>query len=348
MPLFMDVHRVDGATAEAVAEAHQKDVAIQDRYGEADVLHLEDIDLPHVGNGEVLLRVDAASLFAGDWHYMAGMPLAFRPASGLTKPKIRVRGRDVAGRVEALGPNVTQFQVGEAVYGICDGAFAEYATAGVDKLAPKPANLSFEEAATVPITGTTALQAVRDHGTVQAGQSVLVIGAAGGVGSFAVQIAKAFGARVTGVCNTTQVDAVRSIGADAVIDYTREDFAESGVRYDVILDTGGNRPLSVLRRALTPRGTLVIVGGEGGKGRLLSGFGRGTVRAPVLSLFTRQEMKGFVAKENAADLVVLKGLIEGGKVSPLIDRSFSLGDVPEAMRYLREGHGRKGKIVITV
>lgn len=321
---------------------------VQDRYGEAEVLHLEDIDTPLAGSGEVLLSVQAASLFAGDWHYMAGMPLAFRPASGLTKPKIRVRGRDVAGRVEALGPGVTQFQVGEAVFGICDGAFAEYATVGVKKLAPKPTNLTFEEAATVPITGTTALQAVRDHGKVQAGQSVLVIGAAGGVGSFAVQIAKASGAIVTGVCNTMQIDAVRAIGADAVIDYTHEDFAESDVRYDVILDTGGNRKLSVLRRALTPRGTLVIVGGEGGKGRFLAGFGRGTIRAPVLSLVSSQKMKGFVARENAADLVVLRDLIEAEKVTPLIDRSFSLGDVPEAMRYLREGRARKGKIVITI
>ena len=321
---------------------------VQDRYGEADVLHLEDIDTPRAGSGEVLLSVQAASLFAGDWHYMAGMPLAFRPASGLTKPKIRVRGRDVAGRVEALGPDVTGFHVGEAVYGICDGAFAEFATAGVDKLAPKPANLTFEEAATVPITGTTALQAVRDHGQVQAGQSVLVIGAAGGVGSFAVQIAKAHGAIVTGVCSTAQIDAVRSIGADAVIDYTREDFTELGVRYDVILDTGGNRKLSAMRRALAPRGTLVIVGGEGGKGKILGGFGRGTLRAPVLSMFTGQTLKGFVATENAADLVVLKDLIEAGKVRPLIDRSFSLGEVPEAMRYLLEGRSRRGKIVITI
>lgn len=321
---------------------------VQERYGEAEVLHLEDIDTPRAGSGEVLLGVQAASLFAGDWHYMAGMPLAFRPASGLTKPKIRVRGRDVAGRIEALGSDVTGFEVGEAVYGICDGAFAEYATVGVKKLAPKPAKLTFEEAATVPITGTTALQAVRDHGKAQPGQSVLVIGAAGGVGSFAVQIAKAFGATVTGVCNTTQIDAVRSIGADAIVDYTREDFSESGVRYDVILDTAGNRKLSVLRRALAPRGTLVVVGGEGGKGKLFAGFTRGMVRAPVLSLFTGQTMKGFVATENAADLVVLKDLIEAGKVTPLIDRSFSLGDVPEAMRYLREGRSRKGKIVITV
>ena len=321
---------------------------VQDRYGEADVLHVEDIDIPSVGGGEVLLRVEAASLFAGDWHYMAGMPLAFRPASGLTKPKIRVRGRDVAGRIEAVGPDVTTFQAGDEVFGICDGAFAEYAAVGVNKLAMKPGNLSFEEAATVPITGTTALQAVRDHGQVQTGQSVLVIGAAGGVGSFAVQIAAAFGGIVTGVCNTTQIDVVRSIGAEHVIDYTREDFAELGVRYDVILDTAGNRKLSVLRQALGPKGTLVVVGGEGGKGKFLGGFARGTLRAPVLSLFSSQTMKGFVAKENAADLVVLKDLIEAGKVKPLIDRTFSLVDVPQAMRYLREGSGRKGKIVISV
>src|SRR4051794_35773497 len=321
---------------------------VQDRYGEAEVLHLEDIDQPQAGSGEVLLSVQAASLFAGDWHYMAGMPLAFRPASGLTKPKIRVRGRDVAGRIEAVGLDVSGFEVGEDVYGICNGAFAEFATATVKKLAPKPANLTFEQAATVPITGTTALQAVRDHGKVKGGQTVLVIGAAGGVGSFAVQIAKAFGAVVTGVCNTTQIDAVLSIGADAVIDYTREDFVESGTRYDVILDTGGNRKLSALRRGLAPRGTLVIVGGEGGKGRLLGGFTRGTVRAPLVSLFTSQKMKGFVAKENAGDLMTLKDLIEAGKVKPLVDRTFPLEDVPEAMRYLLEGRGRKGKIVIAV
>jgi NADPH:quinone reductase-like Zn-dependent oxidoreductase len=321
---------------------------VQDQYGEADVLHLEDIDTPTAGSGEVLLSVQAASLFAGDWHYMAGMPLAFRPASGLTKPKIRVRGRDVAGRIETVGPDVTNFQAGDTVYGICDGAFAEHAAAGVNKLAIKPANLSFEEAATVPITGTTALQAVRDHGHVRAGQSVLVVGAAGGVGSFAVQIAAAFGGVVTGVCNTTQMDVVRSIGAERVIDYTREDFAELGVRYDVILDTAGNRKLSILRQALGPKGRLVIVGGEGGRGKFLGGFARGTLRAPVLSMFSSQTMKGFVAKENAADLVVLKDLIEAGKVGPLIDRTFSLVDVPQAMRYLREGSGRKGKIVITV
>jgi NADPH:quinone reductase-like Zn-dependent oxidoreductase len=321
---------------------------VQDTYGGADVLNLEDIDRPTVGSGEVLLSVEAASLFAGDWHFMAGMPLAFRPASGLTKPKIRVRGRDVAGRVEAVGPDVSAFHLGDAVYGICNGAFADFATVSVKKLAPKPVNLTFEEAATVPITGTTALQAVRDHGKVQAGQTVLIIGAAGGVGSFAVQIAKAFGGVVTGVCNTAQIDTVRSIGADAVIDYTREDFVDAGIRYDVILDTGGNRKLSVLRRALAPHGTLVVVGGEGGKGKLLGGFTRGMVRAPFLSMFSSQTMKGFVAKENAGDLVVLKDLIEAGKVTPLIDRTFPLEQVPEAMTYLLEGRGRKGKIVISI
>jgi len=242
----------------------------------------------------------------------------------------------------------TTFHVDDDVYGICDGAFAEFASASVNKLAPKPVNLSFEEAATVPITGTTALQAVRNHGKVREGQSVLVIGAAGGVGSFAVQIAKASGAIVTGVCNTAQMDVVRSIGADNVVDYTREDFAESSVRYDVILDTAGNRKLSVLRRALAPSGTLVVVGGEGGKGKLLGGFGRGVLRAPILSAFTSQTIKGFVTKENAADLVVLKDLIEAGKVRPLIDKAFALADAPEAMHYLREGKGRKGKIVITI
>ena len=234
------------------------------------------------------------------------------------------------------------------MYGICDGAFAEYATARVKKLALKPANLSFEEAATVPITGTTALQAVRDHGKVQAGQSVLVIGAAGGVGSFAVQIAKAFGAIVTGVCNTTQIDVVRSLGADGVIDYTREDFAELGVRYDVILDTAGNRTLSVLRHALAPSGTLVIVGGEGGKGKFLGGFGRGTLRAPVLSMFTQPDDERVRRQGERGRPRGPQGPHRSRQVRPLIDRTFSLVEVPEAMRYLREGSGRKGKIVITV
>src|SRR4051812_10880128 len=212
---------------------------VQDKYGGADVLHLEDIDTPTVGTGEVLLSVQAASLFAGDWHYMAGMPLAFRPASGLTKPKIRVRGRDVAGRVEAVGPDVSTLHVGDAVYGICNGAFAEFATATVKKLALKPANLTFEEAATVPITGTTALQAVRDHGKVKAGQTVLVIGAAGGVGSFAVQIAKGFGGMVTGVFNTGPTDLEWSCGLDYGVDYTREGFLGNGGAYGLLLVSTG-------------------------------------------------------------------------------------------------------------
>ena len=318
---------------------------VQEKYGGADVLHLEDIDTPTVGSGEVLLSVQAASLFAGDWHYMAGMPLAFRPASGLTRPKIRVRGRDVAGRVEAVGPDVSTFQKGDAVYGICNGAFAEFATATVKKLAPNPANLTFEQAAAVPITGTTALQAVRDHGKVQAGQTVLVIGAAGGVGSFAVQIAKAFGAEVIGVCSTGKVDMVRALGADAVLDYTREDFADGGSRYDVILDIGGNARLSRLRRALTPRGRLIIIGGETG-GRLLGGTSR-QIRAQLLSPFIHQKLGTFVASENAADLTALRDLIEAGKLAPAIDRTYPLTEAAPAIRHLLDGQAR-GKIVISV
>jgi NADPH:quinone reductase-like Zn-dependent oxidoreductase len=283
----------------------------------------------------------------GVWHLMTGLPYLVRIMGyGLRTPKVRIRGRDVAGRVEAVGKNVTGFHLGEEVFGICDGSFAEYVCARADKLAPKPANLTFEQAAAVPISALTALQALRDRGKVQAGQKVLIIGAAGGVGSFAVQLAKAFGAEVTGVCSTTKVDLVRSIGADEVIDYTREDFADGARRYDLILDTAGRRSLSQLRRALTHRGTLVIVGGEGG-GRWLGGFDRQILRAPILSLFARQRLRPFVSKERSEDLVVLKRLIEAGKVTPVIDRTYPLGDAPEAIRYLEAGHAR-GKIVITV
>jgi NADPH:quinone reductase-like Zn-dependent oxidoreductase len=231
------------------------------------------------------------------------------------------------------------------VFGICDGSFAEYAIARTDRLAPKPANLTFEQAATVPTSGFTALQGLRDAGKVQPGQAVLIIGAAGGVGSFAVQIAKAFGAHVTGVCSTTKVDLVRSIGADDVIDYTRDDFAESGQRYDLILDTAGSRSLSHLRRALAPRGTLVIVGAEGG-GRWFGGIGR-QLRAHMVSPFVSQKLGTFIAKPNGADLVVLKELIEAGNVTPVIDRSYPLSETPDAIRYLEAGHAR-GKVVITV
>jgi NADPH:quinone reductase-like Zn-dependent oxidoreductase len=247
--------------------------------------------------------------------------------------------------VEAVGKNVTRFQPGDEVFGIGKGSYAEYARALEDKLAPRPANLTFEQAAAIAISGLTALQGLRDHGKVRPGQKVLVIGASGGVGTFAVQIAKAFGAHVTGVCSTTKVDMVRSIGADHVIDYTREDFAEGDQRYDLILDIGGNSSLSRLRRVLAPQGTLVIVGGEGG-GRWLGGTDR-QLRALMLSPFVGQKLGTFVSSENHKDMLVLKELVESGEVTPVIDRTYPLAEVPEAIRYLEEGHAQ-GKVVITV
>jgi NADPH:quinone reductase-like Zn-dependent oxidoreductase len=317
---------------------------VQDKYGSADVLRFEDVEAPVAGQGEVLLRVRAASAFIGDWHVMTGTPYAIRLVSGLRSPKQRVRGQDVAGTVEALGEDVTGFLVGDEVFGVGVGTFAEYATARTDRLAPKPTNLSFEEAATVPTTGCTALQGLRDVGHVRSGQTVLVIGAAGGVGSFAVQIAKAFGAHVTGVSSTSKVELVRSIGADEVIDYTREDIVDGKRRFDVIFDTAGNREASYLRGALTPKGTLVLAGGEGG-GRWL-GMGR-VMRAKAVSPFVGQKMTNYLARPKADDLHVLKDLIEAGKLKPLIGATYPLSDVPDAMRELGMGHGR-GKVVITV
>jgi NADPH:quinone reductase-like Zn-dependent oxidoreductase len=320
---------------------------VQDTYGSADVLELREIDKPVPEDNQVLVQVHAAGVDPGVWHLMTGLPYLVRVMGyGLRTPKLGIRGQDVAGRVEAVGTNVTRFRPGEEVFGIGDGSFAEYACARPDKLAPKPANLTFEQAAAVPISALTALQALRDRGKVQPGQKVLIIGAAGGVGSFAVQLAKAFGAKVTGVCSTTKRDLVRSIGADHVIDYTREDFADGARHWDLIVDTAGRRSLSQLRRALTPRGTLVLVGGEGG-GRWLGGFDRLILRAPILSLFARQRLRPLVSKERSEDLLVLKELIEAGKVTPVIDRTYPLGEAPEAIRYLEAGHAR-GKIVITV
>jgi NADPH:quinone reductase-like Zn-dependent oxidoreductase len=318
---------------------------VQNAYGSADVLKLDDIDTPVVGDDEVLLRVLAASAFIGDWHVMTGRPYLIRLSSGLRRPKVRVRGQDAAGRVEVVGKDVVHVGPGDEVFGSCSGSFAEFATARMDHVATKPTNLTFEQAATVPTTGCTALQALRDVGRVRPGQRVLIIGAAGGVGSFAVQIAKAFGAHVTGVCSTSKVDLVRSIGADVVIDYTREDFAESGQRYDLILDIAGNRSLSHLRRALAPRGTLVIVGGEGG-GRWFGGIDR-QLRASLLSPFVSQKLGTFIGRVKAEDLLVLKELIEAGKVTPVIDSTYPLGEVPEAVRHLEAGHAR-GKVVVTV
>jgi NADPH:quinone reductase-like Zn-dependent oxidoreductase len=254
-------------------------------------------------------------------------------------------GREVAGRVEAVGKDVTRFRSGDEVMGICDGSFAEYACAREDKLAPKPANLTFEQAAAVSISASTALQALRDQGRIQAGQKVLVIGASGGVGTFAVQLVKAFGAGVTGVCSTAKLDLVRSIGADHVIDYTRDDFAGEGQLYDLILDIGGNRSLSHLRRALTSRGTLVIVGGEDG-GRWSGGIGR-QLRALTISPFVGQRLRTFITREHYEELLALTELIETGKITPVIDRTYTLSEVPDAVRYLEAGHAR-GKVVITV
>ena len=318
---------------------------VQDRYGSADVLRLRDIDRPELGNDDVLVRVLAAGVDPGVWHLMTGLPYLVRLGFGLRAPKTPVRGMDVAGRVEEVGENVTQLEVGDEVFGTCNGSFAEYARATEDKLALKPANLSFEQAAAVPVSACTALHALRDSGEVRAGQKVLIVGASGGVGTFAVQLAKAFGAQVTGVCSTTKLELVRSIGADQVIDYTRDDFSQMGERYDLILDIAGNRSLSLLRSALTPEGTLVIVGGEGG-GPWLGGTDR-QIRALILSPFVRHNLRNFISVENKGDLLVLKELIESGKVTPVIDRTYPLREAPDAIRYLEDGHAR-GKVVIKV
>ncbi len=318
---------------------------VQDAYGSADVLRLEDIARPEIDDDSVLVRVHAAGLDPGVWHLMAGLPYLIRPVFGLRRPKLRVRGTDVSGVVEAVGGKVTRLRPGDEVMGTCSGSFAEYASVPEKKLALKPANLSFEQAAAVPVSASTALQALREQGRVQRGQRVLVLGASGGVGSFAVQLAKAFGAEVTGVSSTAKVDLVRSLGADRVIDYTSDDFAAEGQRYDLIVDNGGNNSLARLRRALTRHGTLVIVGGEGG-GRWLGGTDR-SLRALALSPFTRQRFKVFVAREHYEELEFLTELIEAGKVTPAIDRTYPLSEAGDAIRYLKAGQVR-GKVVITV
>jgi NADPH:quinone reductase-like Zn-dependent oxidoreductase len=318
---------------------------VQDVYGSPEVLNLREIDKPDVGDDETLVRVHAAGVDRGVWHLMTGLPYLARLAFGLRAPKNPVLGMDVAGVVEAVGKNVTRFRPGDEVFGVGKGTFAEYACAPEDKLAPKPENLTFEQAAVVAISGLTALQGLREHGRVEPGQEVLIVGASGGVGTFAVQIAKALGAHVTGVCSPTKLDIVRSIGADQVIDYTREDFADGGRRWDVILDIGGSSSLKRLRRTLTPQGTLVIVGGEGG-GRWLGVVNR-LLRAHLLFPFVSQKLRTFVSSENHEDMIFFKDLIESGKVTPVIDKTYPLNEVPEAIRYLEKGRA-KGKIVVTV
>jgi NADPH:quinone reductase-like Zn-dependent oxidoreductase len=318
---------------------------VQDEYGEADVLRLDRVARPEPGEGQVLVRVHAAGVDRGVWHLMAGLPYPVRLAGyGVRAPKTRVRGSDLAGVVEAVGPGVTRFAVGEEVFGFGEGSFADYVVAPQDKLAPKPAGLTFEQAAAVPVSASTALQAVRDQGAVQPGQRVLVLGASGGVGHVAVQVAKAHGARVTGVCSTAKVDLVRSLGADEVHDYTAGALPEPEHRYDVILDIGGHRPLRTLRRLLAPRGRLVIVGSETG-GRWLGGTDR-QLRAMAISLFLRQRLGTFMASENAADLAVLTGLVEAGQLAPAVDRTFPLSEVAAAVTYLQQGRVR-GKVVVT-
>lgn len=328
----------------APAQGNTMKAIVQSEYGSPDVLELKEIEKPMVEDDEVLVHVHAAAANPADWHLMRGLPYFLRLQFGLLKPTDSVRGLDVAGRVETVGENVTRLQPGDEVFGEANGAFAEYACAGKDKLAPKPAALTFEQAAAVPVAGITALQGLRDKGKVHSGQMVLINGASGGVGTFAVQIAKRFGAEVTGVCSTRNAEMVQSIGADHVFDYTQEDFVRSGQQYDCIFDLVGNRSLSDLRRVLTPEGTLVLSGASGGQwiGPLGTLF-----KALVLSPFLRQRLSFFVASGNTGDLEVLADLLEAGTVTPVIDRTYSLGETAEAIRYLEAGHAR-GKVVISV
>ncbi|MEU8192975.1 NAD(P)-dependent alcohol dehydrogenase [Microbispora amethystogenes] len=321
---------------------------VQDAYGPADVLEPRDVDRPSIGDEEVLVEVRAAAVDPGVWVLMTGRPYLMRLAGfGVRRPKVPVRGRDVAGVVAAVGARVTRFRPGQEVYGTCEsGSYAEFARARQSRLAPKPAGLTFEQAAAVPVSGMTALQAVRDVARVRPGQRVLVIGAAGGVGSFAVQIAKAYGASVTGVCSAAKAGLVRSLGADDVIDYAQGEIDRDGPRYDVVVDTAGNRPLSLLRRALTPRGTLAIVGGGHTAYRFTGGMGR-TFRAPLLSMFVGQRLRPVMSRERAEHLEELTRLVESGAVTPAIDRVYPLADAPDAIRHLMGGHPG-GKVVVTV
>jgi NADPH:quinone reductase-like Zn-dependent oxidoreductase len=317
---------------------------VQSRYGAPDVLELREIERPAVEDGDVLVRVRAAAANPLDWHDVRGLPYFLRLGSGLLKPGDRVPGVDVAGHVEAVGKNVTRLRPGDEVFGLCKGVFAEFARGREDLLLPKPAAVSFEQAAAVPLAGLTALQGLRDRGLIRAEQKVLIVGASGGVGTFAVQIAKSFGADVTGVCSTRNVEMVRSIGADHVVDYTREDFTRSGQRYDLILDMAGTHSLWDCRRALTPRGTYIVVGAP--SGRWLKGPDR-FVKALAVGLVVSQRMVPFVASANREDLITLKDLLESGKVTPVIDRSYRLAEAAAALRYLEDGHVR-GKVVVTV
>jgi NADPH:quinone reductase-like Zn-dependent oxidoreductase len=318
---------------------------VQDTYGTTAVLNARNIDKPEIGDHDVLIRVHAAGVNPADWAIVSGLPYIARPIYGLRKPKNSVRGTDVAGTVEAVGSGVTRFKPGDEVFGWSNGSYAEYTAAAEDSLALKPASLTFEQAAAVPMAGLVALQAIRDHGKVQPGQRVLINGASGGIGTFAVQIAKALGADVTGVCSTRNMEMVLSIGADRVIDYTKDDFTKSGVQYDFILDNVSNHSLTDLRRVLTPTGTLIPNGG-GFDNRWLASGGR-IVRAAVLFQFGGQTLGNFLVSSNHADLVVLAELIEAGKVMPVMDRTYPLSETAQAIDHVGKGHAR-GKVAITV
>jgi NADPH:quinone reductase-like Zn-dependent oxidoreductase len=333
-----------GEAARPVTADSTMRAIVQDGYGSADVLRSAQIARPAIGGTEVLLRVHAAGLDRGTWHLMAGRPYLVRLAVGLRGPRNPVPGLDVAGTVVAVGPEVTRFSVGDEVFGFSQGSFAEYAVARESKLAAKPANASFEQAAAVPVSGVTALLALTDVGHVTVGQKVLITGASGGVGSYAVQLAKALGAEVTGVCSTSKMDLVRSLGASHVIDYTQDDFADGARRYDLIVDIAGNPSLSRLRRALTPAGTAVIVGGEDSGN--WTGMGR-QLRALARSPFLRQRLTMVTPRQRSTDLDRLTSLIEAGTVTPSIGATYPLDQVPQALRYLEAGQAR-GKVVITI
>ena len=317
---------------------------VYQKYGSPDVLELREVENPVPKDGEVLVKIHAVSVNPLDWHILRGKPFLVRLMGfGLLKPKRQILGADIAGRVEAVGKNATQFRVGDEVFGSSMGGFAEYACFREDKLVLKPAALTFEQAAAVPVAGLTALQGLRDHGRLQAGQQVLINGASGGVGTFAVQIAKAFGAEVTGVCSTRNLEMVRSIGADRVIDYTKEEFWRSGQKNDLILDNAAYQSISKSLGALKPTGVYVIVGGPTSTASLLLSL----ILNPLISLVKGRKLVSFIAKLNQTDLAVIGGLLQAGKVVPVIDRKYSLSEVPQAIRYVEDGHAR-GKVVITV
>ena len=318
---------------------------VYNKYGPPDVLELKEVEKPIPEDNQVLVKIHAASVNYGNLVLLKGKPFLARFAFGLLKPKYSIPGGDIAGRVEAVGKNVKQFQPGDEVFGDLSGCgwggFAEYVSVPEHALALKPANISFEEAAAVPMAGVTALQGLRDKGKIQSGQKVLINGASGGVGTFAVQIAKSFGAEVTGVCSTRNLDILQSIGADHVIDYTKEDFTQKTQSYDLILAVNGYQPISAYKRALSPNGIYVMVGGAGAQ------MFQAIVLGPWISMTGSKKMGNFLQRANQKDLIYMKELLEAGKVKPVIDRSYKLSEVPEAFRYFEEGHAQ-GKVVITV